>query len=90
MPTAVSISLFHFGVGDHRAHVVDFQMKSTLGDLAIPLCSPNKIHITYSFPIIVQRYLERAENQFTLHAIPFKIQQLKEQWHDSDPLLIGI
>ena len=40
-----------------------------------------------SFPIIVHRHLERAESQFSLHHIPFKTQQLKEQWHSLDHLL---
>ena len=73
MPTEVSITPFHFGVGDHRAYVVDFQMKSILGDLAIPMCTPNKRRLTRFFTIIVQRYLERTEAQFILHKTPFKI-----------------
>ena len=44
----------------------------------------------HSFPIIVQRHLERAESQFTLHKIPVKTQQLKKQCHTLDPLLIEI
>ena len=86
----MSIRPFHFGVGDHRAYAVEFQMKIMLGDLSIPLCSPNKRRLTCSFTIIFQRCLERSETQFTLHKIPFKIQQLKEPWHTLDPLLIEI
>ena len=86
MPTAVSISPFHFGVGCHMAYVVDLQMKSMLGNLVIPLYSPNKTRLTFSFPIIVKRYLEWVESQFTLHKIYVKIQQLKEQWHSLDIL----
>ena len=43
-----------------------------------------------SFPIIVQRYVERAESQFTLHNNSVKIQQLKESWHSLCPLLTEI
>ena len=34
VPTSVSIFPFHFCVGDHRVDVVEFQMKSMLGDLS--------------------------------------------------------
>ena len=34
VPTAVSISIFHFGVGCHRAYVVDLQMKSIIDNIA--------------------------------------------------------
>ena len=61
-----------------------------LGNLAIPLCSPNKRRLTFSFPIIVKCYLERVESQFALCKIPVKIQQLKEQWHALDALLTKI
>ena len=44
----------------------------------------------FSFPIFVQRYLERLEAQFNLHKIPSKIYSLKEQCHNLDPLLIDV
>ena len=87
MPTIVSMTPFHFGVGDQKFYVVDFQIKSILVDLAIPLFSSNKRHVMWFFPIFVQRYLEREEPQFTLHNITFTTQQLKEQWRALDPLL---
>ena len=79
VPTAVSICTHHFDTGDHRAYVVDFQMNSMLGELSISLCVPNRRRLTCSFPIIVQRYLERDYDQFQLHNIPFKIHLLKDQ-----------
>ena len=81
IPTAVTLYLFHFGVGYHRAYVVDFQMISVLGELSVPLNVVNKRRLTCSFPLIVNRYLKRAEDQLQLHDIPLKLQELKEQCH---------
>ena len=90
VPTSTSMCPFHFCVGDNRAYVIDFQMKTVLGDLDIPLCSTKKRRLMFSFPIILQRNLERTEHQFTLNKIHVKIQQLNEQWHTLDYLLMEI
>ena len=81
IPTAVSLCPFHFGVEDHGAHIVDFQLTSVLGELSVPLQVVNKRRLMCSSQIIVNRYLECAEQQLRLHNIPQKIQQLKDQWH---------
>ena len=39
----------------------------------------------FIFWLIVNRYLNRAEDQLQLHNIPLKIQQLKEQLHSLTP-----
>ena len=70
----MTIYPYHFGVGNYRAYVVDFQMNSILGELSIPLCVANERRLIFSFPIIVKRYLKRAKAQLQLHGIPFKIQ----------------
>ena len=77
IPTAVSLCPFHFSVGDHRACIVDFQMTSALGELSVPLHVVNKRRLICSFPLIVNRYLKRAEDQLQLHNIPLKINSLK-------------
>ena len=71
VPTADSTCPYHFGTSDHRAYTVDFQIDSMLGELSVPLCVLNRRLLPCSFPIIVQRYLERAEAQFQLHNMPF-------------------
>ena len=90
MPASVSTFSFDLVVGIYRLCVVDFQMKRVLGELAITLRAPNKRRFTFSFQIIVQRYLGKAEAQFTLHEIPFKMHQPKEQCHTLDPLSIEV
>ena len=82
----MSIWPYHFGTGDHRAFVVDFQINIILGELSVPFCALNKRCLTCTFPIIVQRYLERVEAQDQLHNVPFKTNQLKEHWHSLTPL----
>ena len=57
VPESVSAYNFNLGAGDHRAYDIDFQVKSILGDLALPMYSPKKTHLVCSFPIIVQRCL---------------------------------
>ena len=84
---SVAMYSFHFEVGDHRAYMVDFQVNSTLGELATRLNSPNKILSTWSFPIIFQWRSEIEESKFNLRKTDFKIKQLKEQWHTLDLLL---
>ena len=74
IPTAVSFCPFHFGVGDHRMYTVDFQLTSVLGELSVPLHVINKRRLICTNKIVVNRYLERAEKQLTLHNIPQKIQ----------------
>ena len=78
VPTSVSTCPFNFGAGDHIVYEVDFQVKIIVGDLALPLFSPNKRCLMSSFLIIVQRYPERSEAQFTLYKIPFRFHKLKE------------
>ena len=65
-------------------------MNIMLGKLYVPLFVLNKRHMTFSFPIIVQRYIERVEAQFQVHSTPFKIQQLISQWHSLTPLRIKV
>ena len=40
--SSVAIFHFHFGAGDHRNCTIDFQVSSIIGELALPLRSPNK------------------------------------------------
>ena len=53
IPTTATLCLFHFGVGDHRAYIVDFQMISALGELSVPLHVVNKRMLICSFMLIV-------------------------------------
>ena len=39
-PSSSSIALFSFGVRDHRAFIVDFQLESILGDDFISMAKP--------------------------------------------------
>ena len=68
--TAVTIYPYRFGLRDHRAHLVDFQTNSMFCELYASLSSLNKRCLTWSFPIIVQRYLERAEANFNCTTYP--------------------
>ena len=65
-------------------------MKIIIDNLSLPLCSPNKISLTCSFHVIVQRLLEREELKLTLHKITLKINQLKDYWQTLDPLVIEV
>ena len=65
-------------------------MKSDLGDLLVPLCSPNKICQICSFPSAVKRHIGISEAQSNIDKINFKIQELKDQSHTLDPLLIEV
>ena len=60
-------------------------MISALGELLVPLHVVNKRRLIYTFPLIVNQYLKRDEDQLQLHNVPLKIQQLKEQWHSLTP-----
>ena len=62
-------------------------MKSVLVNLVILLWLPNKRRRICSFSNIVKRCKGRLEAQFNMNKIPFKIQQLKDQWNTLDPLL---
>ena len=85
MTAAVTICPFHFGVGYHRAYVVDFQINSVIGEPSVPLCVLNKRRLTSPFPTLVKRHLKRDEAQLQLHKFLLKIQQLKYQWHTLNP-----
>ena len=74
VPTVVPGCPCHFGSGDHRAYAVDFQMNKMHDELSVSSCVLNKRRLTFSFPMIVQRFLELVESQLQLHDVPFKIQ----------------
>ena len=64
VPTVVTIFPYHFSAGNNGAYVVEFQMDNILDKLSVPMCILNKRRLICSFPIIVQRYIKRAEAQF--------------------------
>ena len=45
-PIAVTIFPYHFGSGNHRSYIVDFQMNSALVELSVLLYSLNKRSLT--------------------------------------------
>ena len=87
VPTTVAMFTFQRGTWHYRLYITEFQVLSILGDLALPLSSPNERQLNCSSTIIVQLCVERVENQFNLHKISYSVEQLKENDHILDPLL---
>jgi len=72
-PLVVSITLFYFGVGDHRSFVLDFSLDTILGLEFIPMYRINIRRLISCQPQSVENYINRSKQLFKEYHIYRKI-----------------
>ena len=70
---------FHFGVGDHRAILVDIPSASILGDSFKHICRPAARRLQNTNPEVRQKYIERLHSYIVAHQLQHKVYHLFQQ-----------
>jgi len=80
MPIAASIIPFWFGIGNHRAFIINFPINVILGKEFISIYKPQMYRLISVQPKLVENYLQKAENLFIEYKIEEKLENLKKSW----------
>ena len=68
-PTAVMVFPHSFGVGDHRAIVLDFRKEDLQGQ-QVSICRPSMRRLIGNYPSIVEKYNKEALRLMHYHQVP--------------------
>ena len=83
VPTIVTVFSHSFGVGDHRAMIVDFEKKDLQGSTAA-ICRPSMRRLICDYPAIVEKYNEEAYHLLQYNNVPKQLDRLERQWCQLD------